>query len=118
MAVQRIQVGEVPVFLAEAPAPYQAGLIFRVGTVDEPLPRRGITHLCEHLALSSFDPPDHMFNGFVTFNCTHFVMQGSADDAVRYVERVCEALRSLSLDRLEKERRILLAEEAGHDNRG
>jgi zinc protease len=118
MAVERIQVGEVPVFLAEAPAPYQAGLLFRVGTVDEPLPRRGLTHLCEHLALSSFRPPEHVFNGFVTYNCTHFVMQGSTDDAVRYVEQVCQAMRSLDLDRLEKERRILLTEEASHENRG
>src|SRR5262245_51459826 len=88
MGVERIDVGGLPVFLAEAPAPYQAGLIFRVGGVDEPLTLRGISHLCEHLALSSLEPPEHGFNGFVTANCTHFVMQGTADEAIRYFERV------------------------------
>ena len=36
--------------------PFTAGIVFRVGRADEPLPHTGITHLAEHLALARFGP--------------------------------------------------------------
>src|SRR5262245_15752365 len=103
MTVARSEVSGIPTFLAEAPGSVAAGLVFRVGVCDEALPVRGITHLCEHMALSTFDRRDYAFNGFVTPNLTHFVVQGSPDQVVRHLSDVAEALHDLPTSRFEKE---------------
>jgi hypothetical protein len=41
--------GSVPVRWCEADGPISAGIVFRVGRVDERLATTGITHLVEHL---------------------------------------------------------------------
>ena len=116
MAVVRTEVCGIPTFVAEAPGPVIAALIFRVGMCDEALPIRGISHLCEHLALSSLDQRDHPFNGFVTSNLTHFVVQGTADEVVQHFADVSAALRDLPVARFDKEIGILRAEAAGQPN--
>lgn len=47
----RTSTSGVPTFWTDGPGRFSAGLVFRVGRVDETLVTSGITHLVEHLAL-------------------------------------------------------------------
>lgn len=49
--VIRSEIDGIPTFSIDGPRPFTAILSFRVGSYDERLPIRGITHLTEHLAL-------------------------------------------------------------------
>jgi hypothetical protein len=109
----RIECGGVPLYWIEAPAPYRVRLQFRVGRADEPLPAAGVTHLCEHLALSGFRGTTHPFNGHVEPNRTVFSCQGTAEESRRFLEETCRRLGTLPVDRLEHEKRILRTEAAG-----
>src|SRR5262245_30030586 len=109
----RIDCGGVPFFWIEAAAPYRVTLQFRVGRADEPLPAAGVTHLCEHLALTGFQSAPYPFNGRVELNRTVFSCQGSADESRRFFEDACRRLSLLPVDRLEHEKRILRTEAAG-----
>ncbi len=53
----------ITTFWAETPPPLTAVLTFRVGTWDEALLDRGITHLVEHLALYALRNVEHPYNG-------------------------------------------------------
>ena len=97
----RIECGGVPLYWIEAPAPYRVRLQFRVGRADEPLPAAGVTHLCEHLALSGFRRNSHPFNGHVEPNRTVFSCQGTAEESRRFLEETCRRLGTLPVDRLE-----------------
>src|SRR5262245_20573609 len=90
--------------------PDEVGLLFGVGMADEPLPMRGITHLCEHLAFSRIDRHRHTYNGWVTANATAFMCRGSIADTVDFLGSICDGIRQLPADRVEVERRILRAE--------
>ncbi len=85
------------------------GIIVRVGLSDEPFVRRGFTHLIEHLALSTLNV-DYDYNGFVDSTTTNFIARGSTDDVLHFVESTLAALSALPYDRLDVERRVLLAE--------
>ncbi len=49
--ITETEVCGIRTLIAPADGPLTAGLVFRVGCADEPLSRRGLTHLVEHLAL-------------------------------------------------------------------
>ncbi len=102
----------VPALYAPAPGPLTAGLVFRVGFVDETLATRGITHLVEHLALFEQNLTELHHNGQTTETYTHFHVTGDADDVVRFMSGVCAALRALPVRRLETEKTILRTEAA------
>lgn len=108
---QVAMVSGIPVFWVDAPGPTRAGLVFRVGSVDEDLPHRGATHLVEHLSLvgalgqQAFD-----FNGMVDETTTVFACSGDPGQAVQFLHAVCAGLSALPLDRLEAEKRILQVE--------
>ena len=106
------EVDGVPGLFAESAGPLRAGLVFRVGQVDESLARRGITHLIEHLALHSADAADRHHDGVTTPEFTVFHTEGSADDVRSFLARVCASLRDLPSDRLQMEKEILRAEAA------
>ena len=106
----RVDLDGVPFFWVEAPPPYRVTLQFRVGRADESLAVAGVTHLCEHLALSGFHGASHPFNGSVELSRSLFFCQGSADQARRFLEGTCRQLGSLPVDRLDREKRILQTE--------
>lgn len=85
------------------------GIIVRVGLSDESFVRRGFTHLIEHLALSMLNV-DYDYNGFVDSTTTNFIARGSPDDVLHFMESTLAALTELPYDRLDVERRVLLAE--------
>jgi zinc protease len=106
------EVDGVPVLTAKVDGPLRAALLFRVGQADEVLPRRGITHLVEHLALTNTDRGPHAFNGVTGDLVTSFVVAGEQAEVVTYLREVCLALQNLPVDRFEHERGILRAEAA------
>jgi len=93
--------------------PMRAGLVFRVGFADEPLPRRGITHLVEHLALHRHGEIDHQANAATAVTTTHFFTSGTPAEVVGYLTAVCESLTNLPMERLPVEKSVLRTEEAG-----
>src|SRR5215207_3614344 len=111
--LHRTEVDGVPTLLTPSSGPMTAGLTFRVGLVDEGAARIGITHLVEHLALHRHGVADYHYNGATGSIVTHFHMQGSESDIVRYLEMVCDSLSDLPVERLETEKAILRTEAAG-----
>ncbi len=111
--IKRLEVDGVPTLLAPTTGPMHAGLAFRVGLADEPLAKRGITHLIEHLALYSFGVADYHYNGATGVEHTYFHMRGAETDIVTFLNGVCAGLQELPLQRLEVEKEILRTEENG-----
>jgi zinc protease len=105
----------VPGLFAESGGALRAGLVFRVGQIDEPLARRGITHLIEHLVLHRTGLTEHHYNGITAPDFTAFVTQGSADDVRTFLSGVCASLRELPIDRLPVEKEVLRTEAASRD---
>ena len=103
-------VGGVPVFYVERPGQTMVNVTFRVGTSDETLPRRGITHLLEHLVLHPLGVRDHHSNGETGAQVTRFYAHGSADEAVSFLRDVCASIRALPGHRLEVEKSVLRTE--------
>ncbi len=107
----------VPVFWFPGAATgdeYVAGLVFRVGRVDETLATSGITHLIEHLVLHPLGADDSRHvNGQTEALTTTFVASGSADEIVSFFDTVTAGLRELPPERIEREKRVLRAEGAG-----
>ncbi|MFR9774767.1 M16 family metallopeptidase [Micromonospora sp. MS34] len=116
--IRRLDVDGVPTLLAPAPGPVRAGLVFRVGVADETLPRRGITHLLEHLALAPFGPLDHNANGMTDALFTTFVVRGGPDEITTFLATVCRHLHEPPAGRLAVEREILHVEESGRGGGG
>ncbi|MFF5291605.1 M16 family metallopeptidase [Paractinoplanes globisporus] len=111
--ITQTEAGGVPVLLAPTTGPTHAGLAFRVGFADEPLARRGITHLTEHLALHSMGVTDYHYNGATGVEFTYFHMQGDEDKIVGFLNGVCASLRDLPMRRLAVEKDVLQAEASG-----
>jgi len=104
------EIGGVPTVWADAPSPMRAGLLFRTGVADETLATVGVTHLIEHIALSSIDDPMRRNNGFVSPQTTGFLTIGTADEVCAFINQICRNLSDLSGDRLEVEKQVLEAE--------
>ncbi len=109
--VVRGQFGGVPFFAAETSPPFLAGLTFRVGRADETAASAGLTHLVEHLVLPAASYPDVEHNGTVDNLYTTMWAAGEQAEVRRFIEEVLLRLQALPLERLDVERRILLAEE-------
>jgi zinc protease len=108
--ITRFEVDGVPALFSPKSGPMQAGLVFRVGFADEPLPKRGITHLLEHLALHSTGMADYHYNGATGVANTIFLMQGSESDIVGFLNGVCASLLEPPSHRLTVEKEILRTE--------
>ncbi|MBO3739894.1 M16 family metallopeptidase [Actinoplanes flavus] len=111
--ITHTEVDGIPALVAPTTGPMHAGLVFRVGLADEPLARRGITHLIEHLALFSFGVADYHYNGSTGVEHTFFHMQGAEADIVAFLNGVCAGLHDLPMHRLATEKEILRTEENG-----
>jgi zinc protease len=118
MAMPELRVGTidgVPAVWAPSEGLCSAGIVFRVGQIDESLRRRGWTHLIEHLALNHLAHESFAFNGFTSWCTTSFVAHGTTDEMGRFLSGVSHHLTSLPFDRLEQEAKIL---ETEHCQRG
>lgn len=113
LEVSRHEIAGVPVFVVEEPGPIAAlGITFRVGRTDETAPMAGITHLVEHLLLPASADEEVDFNGDVAAFSTSMYARGDPADLVRFLNSIVHMTKSPPFDRLEVERRTLLAEEA------
>ncbi|WP_324273994.1 hypothetical protein [Blastococcus brunescens] len=100
----------VPVFFAEGPPPFTAGLVFGVGRRDETFVSGGVTHLVEHLAMRAVGRTTIESNASVDLTATEFVASGSPDRVVAFLRAVCLALADLSTEQLAVEADVLRAE--------
>ena len=55
----------LPIWYQALDGPVTGALTFRVGIGDEPLVRRGFTHMVEHLALNNINDQMIQWNGYV-----------------------------------------------------
>ena len=110
----RTEVDGIPVYWTPwDEQPHQAEIVFRVGTADETLALRGVTHLVEHLALFEFGQPLYHYNGTVQQKLTFFNATGRADEMREFIGKVTRSLAALPYERLAVEKRVLDVEEAG-----
>ena len=114
--ITQFDVDGVPALFTPATGPMRAGLAFRVGFADEPLPKRGITHLLEHLALYSAGVADYHYNGATGVENTFFHLQGTESDIVAFLNGVCASLLEPPLHRLAVEKEILRTEASSRRN--
>lgn len=100
----------VPLVHADIPGPVRGGILFRVGTADEPMPLRGLSHLVEHLAIHGLVSQGDHSNGTTGPTITGFATSGTEAHVVEFLNKVAAAFRRLPMDRLEAERAILRVE--------
>ena len=110
MKVERTSIDGMPAFLVESPGAPEAGVMFSVGLADEPVHRRGITHMLEHVTLAEVTRDAFDYDGMVDPISTAFQATGSEDDVVRFMAEVASALTNPPYHRLERERSILKTE--------
>jgi hypothetical protein len=104
----------VPVFWIPPSSQLTGVLMFRAGRADESLLTGGLTHLVEHLALYTMERRQpYQFNGMVDGVRTFFFVTGSPEEVASFMNRLCEAIANLPLERIEAESRVLLAEAMG-----
>ena len=108
--MQRDLVDGVPVFWTPGPAPFTAGLVFGVGRRDESFLQGGLTHLVEHLAMSTVGRTPLDCNASVELTTTEFTATGRPERVVKFLRGVCEALRDLPVHRLTIEADVLRTE--------
>jgi hypothetical protein len=80
---------------------------------DETFRHRGVTHLVEHLTMSTLPRLHHEHNASVMLHVTEFTASGSTAQVTEYLARICEALSSLPLERMEYEAGVLAADGTG-----
>lgn len=112
-AVHTTEVDGVPALWADVPGPMRAGLVLRVGRVDETYVTGGITHLLEHLALFEVGRPGDHSNGSVDSVTSHFHTTGDAASVRDFLATVTRGLADPPTDRLDDERAVLATERAG-----
>jgi zinc protease len=100
----------LPLWTARLDGPVTGALMFRVGSGDEPLTHRGLTHLTEHLALSSFHDRTLQWNGFVDLNRTVFHATGPQENVEQFLMHTARQLSRVDADLLRRERSVLTAE--------
>ncbi|WP_418960562.1 hypothetical protein [Streptomyces tritici] len=100
----------ITVLWTEAPPPLEAALVFGCGVRDETFRTLGVTHLVEHLAMSTLPRLHHDHNASVDLRTTDFLATGRPEQIAAFLEAVCRALSDLPLDRLDREAGVLAAE--------
>ena len=103
----------IPTLFARRDGPTAAGITFRVGTADEAVATRGITHVVEHLALHRAGLSDYHANGQTAATGTTFHVVGDDEQVRQFLQLACQSLTDLPLDRLDLERAVIRTEAAG-----
>jgi hypothetical protein len=93
-------------------------LAFGVGRAHEPVVRGGMTHLAEHLILTSIDDAfDHSNGTTEPFRVT-FVTRGTPAQASQFLRDVCGAIEMPRLTKMHQEAKVLRTEAAGRGPMG
>lgn len=78
--------------------PVQAEMVFRVGTMDEMIPERGLSRLVQQLVLTSLTATTYSVAGAVTLRHTTFTVTGTPEEVAEGLTRIGIALSQPSLD--------------------
>ncbi|GEM_PF-1621465 len=108
--VHKTEIDGVPVFWQEVPGPLTAGLVFGCGTRDETFVTIGVTHLVEHVVMSTLPRVHHDHNASVDLSSAEFVATGRPEQVVAFLRAVCEGISAIPVDRLAQEAGVLEAE--------
>jgi zinc protease len=106
------EVDGVPAVWTDVPGPFTAGLLVRMGYADEVLPRRGHSHMLEHLALFGLGRPGEHANGHVDATTTLLHATGEPEDVASFLSRAARQLVDPPVGRLEEEKGVLRTEHA------
>ena len=117
-AIERREIGGVPVFWSEAPLPFTAGLVFRAGRADETLRSAGLCHLLEHLVVPVTEVAHLEFNAVVDNVETAFFATGRRERVLAFLTEICRMVGAPAFERLETERSILTTEAASAGGAG
>jgi zinc protease len=115
-AMPRMQWGTVDGVQAlwmESAGGFTAGVSFRVGPADEPLPSRGLTHLAEHLALEELGRERLHGSTILTPLFTSIHASGDEEEASDFIQHALRGLARLNAGRLGTEAKAVEAEGAG-----
>lgn len=114
-AIRRDELDGVPLFWCEPPHGMSpaVGVVFRVGRADETVATGGISHVVEHLALSTQPAPGAFHNGVVETVTTSFWLDGGRPTLGSFLESLCARLADPPAGGLERERSVILTEAAG-----
>ncbi len=93
-AAQRTSVDGVTAFIQPGGGATRASLSFRVGASDEPISRRGITHLLAHLATNAAGIDSLLTPPTISASITTFHFEGSAQQVANEIGAVCHWLSS------------------------
>lgn len=105
------EVDGVPVVWAPTAGPLSATLMFRVGSADEEIPHRGLTHLLEHAALEQFASQDFDVNGVTELLHTSLFVRGRDDEVVEALAAMTEWFRHRPTEAVDGMHRDVLAAE-------
>lgn len=109
--MQRTEIDGVTTFWEQGPEPFTAILMFRAGARHETFRTGQVSHLVEHLVMSTL-PKTHLeHNAQVDADTTSFYATGRPDEVVDFLARLCAGIRGLPLDRVEREAGVLQAED-------
>jgi hypothetical protein len=110
--IDHYELDGIPLFHLPAAGATILTLAFGVGRAHEPVVRGGMTHLAEHLILTSIDRAlDHSNGTTEPFRVT-FTVRGSPADAARFLRDVCEQIERPRLSRMHEEANVLRSEAA------
>jgi zinc protease len=110
-AIHQTSIDGVTVLWSPEDGPLRASLSFGAGVTDEPLARRGICHVSEHLALFPIGRQRYSFEGFVDPLRTTFTVEGRPDEVVSFIDAVTANLHAVRVDRLADELRVMSNEQ-------
>ena len=116
--IDHYELDGIPLYHIRTPGATILTLAFGVGRADEPVIRGGMTHLAEHLILTSIsDALDHSNGSTEPFRVT-FVVRGSPAHASRFLRDVCAAIERPRVSRMHEEAKVLRTEAAGRGGMG
>jgi hypothetical protein len=110
--VEHYELDDIPLFHLNAAGSTILTLAIGVGRAHEPVTHGGMTHLAEHLVLTSVsDALDHSNGTTEPFRVT-FTLRGTPRDGSRFLREVCEKIDKVPLHRMHEEANVLRTEAA------
>lgn len=108
--IDHYELDGIPLFHLPSGGATMLSLSFAVGSADEPIPQRGITHLAEHLLLTGIDRALDHSNGSTGPFQVNFTMRGSPKEAAAFLKNVCDQIGHPRIGRMHEEANVLRAE--------
>jgi zinc protease len=112
------EVDGVPLLHLPLDGPTTVALAFGVGRADEPPHRGGMTHLAEHVVMTSLSDRALVSSAHTELLRTVFQFRGAPGEAAAFLHSVASAVADLPLDHLGDEVEVLRTEQAVHGGSG